>query len=41
MSVPFVIVKAVIAVTMLPANGQFDPDSVQSTAVKATVAIDK
>lgn len=40
-SVPYLNGKAVIAVTMLPKNGQFDPDSVQSTAIKATVVLEK
>jgi len=39
--VPYASGKAVLAVTMLPANGQFDPDTVQTTAVKATIGLDK
>ena len=40
-TVPFSANKAVLAVTMLPANGQFDPDTVGTTAVKATINLDK
>ncbi|HTL37012.1 MAG TPA: hypothetical protein VL326_27940 [Kofleriaceae bacterium] len=40
-SVPFVGGEAVLAVTMQPANGQFDPDTVGTKAQKATLAFDR
>lgn len=39
-TVPYVNGQAVIAVTMLPASGAFDPDTVGTQAIKATIAID-
>ena len=40
-TVPVVGGKVVLAVTMLPSNGQFDPDSAPTQLYKATVNLDK
>ena len=40
-TVPYVGGKAVLAVTMQPANGVFDPDGVGTQAQKATIALDR